>query len=60
MALAGRGMTWLPLTLIQADLAAGRLVRAGGGEWDIAVEIRVYRPRHRLSAAAEAFWRALI
>ncbi len=60
MALTGRGLAWLPLTLIQADLAAGRLVRAGGGEWDIPVEIRVYRPRHRLSAAAEAFWRALL
>lgn len=59
MALSGRGIAWLPLTLIQADLGNQRLVRAGGQEWDIAVEIRVYRPRHRLSAAAEDFWAAL-
>lgn len=60
MAVAGRGVAWLPLTLIQADLAAGRLVRAGGGEWDVSVEIRVYRPRHRLAAAAEEFWQSLL
>ena len=35
MAVAGRGVAWLPLTLIHADLATGRLVRAGGGDWDI-------------------------
>jgi DNA-binding transcriptional LysR family regulator len=59
MALTGRGVAWLPLTLIQADLATGRLVRAGSGDWDIPVEIRVYRPRHRLSPTAEAFWQGL-
>lgn len=59
MALAGRGLAWLPLTLIQADLATGRLVRAGSGDWDIPVEIRVYRPRHRLSPTAETFWQGL-
>ncbi len=59
MAVAGRGIAWLPLTLIQADLGSRRLVRAGGQEWDIGVEIRAYRPRHRLSPAAEAFWSGL-
>lgn len=59
MAVAGRGVAWLPLTLIQSDLATGRLVRAGSGDWDIPVEIRVYRPRHRLSPTAEAFWDGL-
>jgi DNA-binding transcriptional LysR family regulator len=44
MAVAGRGIAWLPLTLIQADLGNRRLVRAGGQEWDIGVEIRAYRP----------------
>lgn len=59
MAIAGRGIAWLPLTLIQADLASGRLIRAGGQDWDVPVEIRVYRPRHRLSPAAETFWSQL-
>jgi LysR family transcriptional regulator, hypochlorite-specific transcription factor HypT len=59
MAVAGRGIAWLPLTLIQSDLATGRLVRAGSGDWDIPVEIRVYRPRHRLSPTAEQFWDCL-
>jgi DNA-binding transcriptional LysR family regulator len=59
MAISGRGVAWLPLTLVETDLGSGRLVRAGGAEWDVAVEVRVYRPRCRLSPAAEAFWTAL-
>ncbi|HYH21768.1 MAG TPA: LysR family transcriptional regulator [Azospirillum sp.] len=56
MAQDGRGVAWLPRSLIADDLEAGRLARAGGAAWDVAVEIRLFRPRARLSAAAEAFW----
>lgn len=56
MALEGRGMAWLPESLAAADLASGRLVRAGAEQWDIPIEIRVLRPRMRLAPAAEAFW----
>lgn len=55
----GRGVAWLPKSLIADDLETGRLVRAGAAAWDVAVEIRLFRPRARLSAAAEAFWALL-
>ncbi|HVZ14580.1 MAG TPA: LysR family transcriptional regulator [Bauldia sp.] len=56
----GRGVTWAPLSLIRDDLAAGRLLRAGPESWDVAIEIRVFRPRIRQSAAAERFWSLVI
>jgi DNA-binding transcriptional LysR family regulator len=57
MALDGRGMAWLPQTLVEEDIAAGRLVAAAGSDWDIPLEIRLYRERGPASKAAEAFWR---
>ena len=56
MALDGRGMAWLPHTLIVDDLASGRLVDAAPDEWRIEMDIRLYRDRHPLARAAEAFW----
>ena len=56
MARSGRGVTWAPLSLVCDDLAQGNLVRAGDESWDIAIEIRLFRPRSRQSRAAEAFW----
>ena len=37
-------------------LSSGELVRAGSVEWDIPIEIHLYRSRARQSAAAERFW----
>lgn len=56
MALDGRGMAWLPQSLIGEYLSNGRLVRAGDDEWDIPIEIRLFRSRTRLSPTAELFW----
>ena len=50
------GVAWLPLSLIQADLASGTLVRAGDESWDVPMEIRLHRPRARQAPAAEDFW----
>jgi len=58
MALDGRGMTWLPASLIQDELDSGRLMEAGGSEWRIEVEIRLFRGQTVLPRAAEAFWTA--
>lgn len=52
----GRGLAWLPLSLAREDLAEGRLVRAGGADWEIPLDLRLYRPRARQAPAAEAFW----
>lgn len=59
MARAGRGMAWLPMSLIARDLADGGLVRAGDETWDVPIDIRLFRPRARQSAVAEAFWTRL-
>lgn len=57
MAKDGRGLAWLPLSIVGDDLAQGSLVRAGDGCWDIPVDVRLYRPRGRQSPSAEAFWK---
>lgn len=56
MTRAGRGVSWLPLSLVSRDLECGDLVRAGGADWDVPIGIRLYRPRARQSPAAEQFW----
>ncbi len=59
MARDGRGVAWLPLSLAAGDVHAGRLVRAGTPEHDIAMEIRLFRPLAELSQNAEKFWSRL-
>lgn len=59
MALEGRGVAWLPLSLVAGDLRDGTLVRAGAADWDLHVDILLYRPRARLAPAAERFWAQL-
>lgn len=58
MALDGRGIAWLPNTLIQDELSRGRLVIAGPAHWRIDLEIRLYRDPAGSSPAADAFWQA--
>jgi DNA-binding transcriptional LysR family regulator len=59
MALDGRGLAWLPRTLIADDLANGRLVEAAPASWNVEMEIRLYRDRGPLGQAAEDFWAAV-
>ena len=58
MALDGRGLAWLPATLVRDDLLQGRLVAAAGDDWSVPLEIRLYRGREPLGKVAEAFWRS--
>jgi DNA-binding transcriptional LysR family regulator len=59
MALNGRGIAWLPRSLIAEDLACGRLVEAASRDEPIELEIRLYRDRSPLGKAAEDFWLAV-
>jgi DNA-binding transcriptional LysR family regulator len=59
MARQGRGITWAPRSLVAGDLAAGRLTRAGAEDWNIAINVCLFRSRARLTHAAEAFWTAI-
>jgi DNA-binding transcriptional LysR family regulator len=56
MALEGRGIAWLPRSLIRQELDAGLLLCAGDANWQIPVDIRLYRQPSDMSAAAEALW----
>jgi DNA-binding transcriptional LysR family regulator len=59
MAREGRGVTWAPHSLVEDDLAGGRLLRAGACDWDIEIGICLFRSRARMTNAAEAFWSAV-
>lgn len=56
MACEGRGVAWLPHSVAAQDIAAGRLIPAGGAAWEIAMDIVLFRPNARQSPAAEGFW----
>lgn len=58
MAVDGRGVAWLPATLVQDDLHAGRLVLAGVAAWQVPLDIRLYRDVAVTTPAAQGFWRA--
>jgi len=58
MALEGRGLAWLPQSLIREELDAQRLQVAGPAHWRLPVEIRLYRDPQAMSEYAEGFWRA--
>ncbi len=57
MVLDGRGIAWLPLTLVDEDIAQGRLVAAASDDWNVPLEIRIYRDEASLGKSAGAFWR---
>lgn len=59
MVLDGHGMAWLPLSLVEPDLRAGRVLPLGGAAWRIPLDIRVFRLRDPLGPEIEAFWQRL-
>jgi len=59
MVLDGRGIAWLPETLVEEDITAGRLVAAAASDWWIPLEIRLYRDPRPAGSAAETFWSAV-
>jgi len=59
MALDGRGLAWLPQSLIAEDLASARLVAAAPPDWSVELELRLYRDRSPMGKAGEAFWSAV-
>ena len=56
MAQDGRGIAWLPLSMVGDNLADGSLVRAGDESWDTALKICLLRPHSQQRPAAERFW----
>ena len=59
MAAAGFGLAWIPESLVNTELADGRLVRAADPEWNIEVEIRLYRSRENRRPIVGLVWSML-
>lgn len=59
MTLSGQGMAWLPESAIARELAEGRLVRAGGEQWSMKLEIRLFRAIDRRKPVVDALWAGL-
>lgn len=59
MTLAGEGVAWLPRSAIAGELARGELVAAGGGEWCMELEIRVYRDATQRNPLISTLWKYL-
>ena len=54
--LKGLGVSWLPWSLVHADAQAGRMAHAGDKRMEVKFDVRLYRPKRRLSAMAETLW----
>ncbi len=59
LALEGRGLAWLPKSLIRDELHHKRLEIAGDASWCLPIEIRLVRYRAELPSQAEALWSAV-
>jgi DNA-binding transcriptional LysR family regulator len=59
MAIEGRGIAWLPKSLIEDDLKSGRLIEAGSADWCVDVDIRLFRSPEPEPLAAEVLWQAV-
>ncbi|WP_459573689.1 LysR substrate-binding domain-containing protein [Cupriavidus sp. 8B] len=59
MLTAGEGIAWLPKSSIEAELASGALVPAGGPSWSIDLDLRVYRNQYNRNELLDALWRYL-
>lgn len=59
MAREGHGMAWLPLTMAADDMSSGRLVRAARSEFDIPIEIRLFRSPDCRNRTADELWNRL-
>lgn len=60
MVLAGRGVAWVPESLVVEELRSGQLVPAADTSWYISAEIRLYRARRQGRLPVERFWAAIV
>ena len=56
MALDGRGIAWLPVSLIEGDLESGALRHAGDASWEVPVQVRLFRERGQASGHGDQLW----
>lgn len=56
MALSGLGLAWLPESCIKRELNEGKLVAAGGEQWNMTMEIRLFRALDNRKPALQRLW----
>lgn len=59
MVVEGFGVAWLPISAVKDEIAAGRLVRAGGDKWTTQLEIRSYRAVSNNNPTMARLWSSL-
>ncbi|WP_245445088.1 LysR substrate-binding domain-containing protein [Pseudaminobacter soli (ex Li et al. 2025)] len=59
MAVAGRGIAWLPQICVQKSIAQGELIQIGGQQMSLEIEIRIFRRVGTRNRDGEAFWKYL-
>ncbi|WP_168012988.1 LysR substrate-binding domain-containing protein [Halomonas salinarum] len=60
MVMQGVGMAWIPDFCIREELSSGRLVRAAAEDWDVPLEIRLYRCSLVHKPGVEKLWRQMM
>ncbi|QTG16890.1 LysR family transcriptional regulator (plasmid) [Agrobacterium tumefaciens] len=56
LAMDGKGVAWVPRSLVEDEIDKGLLTLAGSEDWGVKVSIVLMRPRQRQSSLAEEFW----
>ena len=57
MALEGHGIAFLPQSAVTRELKQKQLAAAGGAEWQVEMEVRIYRERQGSTPFVERLWR---
>jgi DNA-binding transcriptional LysR family regulator len=55
-ALKGLGVAWVPWSMAAGAIKAGQLAPVGDKRLEIAIDVRIYRAKRRLSPLAESLW----
>jgi DNA-binding transcriptional LysR family regulator len=53
----GRGVAWLPWSIVASHCESGLFRVLGNRHNEIPFEVRLYRPKRKLPAAAELAWK---
>lgn len=59
MLLAGHGLAFLPVSAVARELERGEVVAAGGPDWSLEMEVRLYRDRSNARPELERLWHHL-
>ena len=52
----GKGVAWLPRSLVAPDMNAGILVQTGAPDWEVPLEIRLFRHKPHSNRVTRSIW----